>query len=301
MDHPDTALSDIGFFSNVDGQAITVAAIIKVLGMLPGCDRWCVEFGAWDGMVGSNTRQLITEQSYKAVLIEGSKERFAGLLKNYERIPDIHAYNQFVGYSAGDNLDIILKKTPIPKDFDFLSVDIDGNDYHVWRAMTEYQPKVVIIEFNPTIPSEVTFVQEADPAVSAGCSLTALVELGTEKGYELIAVIGVNAIFVIKKLYPVFQIEDNSIEALWTKRDCVTYLFSGYDGRIFLRGCRKLPWHESIPMRESKMQVLPSIVRKYPHTRKNRIIYTCMTDPLTIVRKVLARFTRLFSYGGKNR
>jgi hypothetical protein len=36
--------------------------------------------------------------------------------------------------------------------FDFLSIDIDGNDYHAWHAIKNYQPKILMIEFNPTIP-----------------------------------------------------------------------------------------------------------------------------------------------------
>ena len=43
-----------------------------------------------------------------------------------------------------------------------LSIDIDGMDYHVWASLTDYQPLLCIVEFNPTIPARVTYVQEND-------------------------------------------------------------------------------------------------------------------------------------------
>ena len=285
-------LSDIGFYITWDGLADTTTAIRKILEVLPVHDKWCVEFGAWDGVWGSNTRNLILDQDYAAVLIEGNQEKFNDLRRNYAGKSNVITVNQWVGFNGEHCLDKILKGTSIPRDFDFCCVDIDGNDYHVWQAMAKYQPKVVCIEFNPTIPPEVSFVQPADPAVNQGSSLTALIELGKQKDYELIAVIGVNAFFVYRDYYPLFQIDDNDIHALWTKRDCITYFFSGYDAKIFLRGCRKLPWHENIPLSESKMQVLPAFLRKYPYTRKRRIIYTCLTNPLEIIRKILNRIVK---------
>jgi hypothetical protein len=212
--------------------------------------------------------------------------RFRDLERNYAGRPGVTTLNRFVGFDATDGLDAILEKTGMPRDFDFCCIDIDGNDYHTWNAFTLYQPKLVCIEFNPTIPPEVSFVQAADPAVNHGCSLTALVDLARRKDYELVSVIGVNAFFVDKNYYPLFGITDNSISALWTKRDCITYLFSGYDGRIFLRGCQKLPWHEKFPMDESRMQALPPFVRRYPYNRRRHTIYTCLTNPFACFRVI---------------
>src|ERR1017187_9355054 len=125
-------LLDFGFYSELaqrDGGGATATAIGFILDRLPAKNRWCVEFGAWDGLWGSTTRRLILEQDYSAVLIEGSRERFADLQKNYAGNPRIVTRNQFVGFTAADGLDTILADTPAPPDFDFLTVDIDGNDY----------------------------------------------------------------------------------------------------------------------------------------------------------------------------
>jgi hypothetical protein len=280
-------LPDFGFYHDpqIDGCRVTAEAIQSVLARLPTRNRWCVEFGAWDGLVGSTSRDLILDHGYSAVLIEGSAEKFSALKKNYADNDRVIPLNRFVGFSATDGLDAILTALPTPKDFDFLTVDIDGNDYHVWAAMEIFKPKVVMVEFNPTIPPEINFVQPADFAVNQGNSLAALIELGKRKNYELVSVLGVNAFFVRAEFFPAFGLADNSIGVLWTKRDCVTYFFTGYDGRVFLRGCGKLPWQESLPISEKKLQALPAFLQKYPFQRKHLWQHRLWTQPLaTLVR-----------------
>ena len=280
---------DFGFFSkeaSANGADFTAGAITSMLDALPGRNYWCVEFGAWDGVHGSNSRRLIQEQGYSAVLIEGHCRRFAELQKLYADNTKISTHNQYVGFDDTDGLDSVLAKTPIPRDFDFLTVDIDGNDWHVWQAVRQYRPKIVMIEFNPTIPPEVDFVQKADPRVNHGCSLTALARLGKIKNYELTAVLGVNAFFVTGELFRYFNIADNSPAALWTNRDAVTYFFLGYDGQVFLRGNRKLPWQEQVVFDEKKVQVLPAFLRIYPWNRAARRIYMALYHPLTAINKV---------------
>lgn len=292
---PGLVVRDVGFFSEAaitNGVAITAVTIAAVLERLPEKNRWCVEFGAWDGLAGCMTRDLILKQNYSAVLIEGVRKRFADLQKNYAGNSKVKTVNQFVGFTAADGLDAILAGTPIPPDFDFLTVDIDGNDYHVWHAIVKYRPKVVMIEFNPTIPPEINFVQAADPKVNQGCSLTALVELGKTKNYELIAVLGVNAFFTTAALFPQFGVADNRVEALWTERDCITHLFTGYDGRVFLRGCRRLPWHYGVPLREDRIQVVPGFLRRSHWSRRHLRMYKAVTNPLGMIRDTLRKWVR---------
>jgi len=53
---------------------------------------------------------------------------------------------------------------------------------------------------------------EGDPIT--GCSAESLVEVGKKKGYELITHCG-NVFFVVKELYPILGIEDNSLEKVF--------------------------------------------------------------------------------------
>jgi hypothetical protein len=236
--------------------------IEKILEVIGSNDKWAVEFGAWDGVI-SNTQYLIESKQYKAVLIEADKKRFLDLKRIIGQNDNIIPINQFVEFKKDNNLDHILSNTPIPLDYDLLSIDIDGNDFHVWKATKKYSPKVVIIEFNPTIPTHISFVQTADKSVNQGTSLLSLVQLGKEKGYELVSVLWFNAVFVKKEYFHLFQIEFNDPEILRTNLDSISYIFQGYDGHVFLQGNCKLGWH-GIDFKESKIQQLPSLLRKYP-------------------------------------
>lgn len=237
--------------------------IERVLQTLPSRDRWCVEFGAWDGVFESNTRNLITNDGYSAVLIESNSARYADLLRNNQDDSKVVSIHATVGWSDSDSLDALLTKTPVPIDFDFLSIDIDGNDYHVWETISRYRPKLVCVEYNPTIPTGVRFVQRRDHTVNQGSSLSSLNDLAMSKRYELVATSAVNAFFVDVAYFGLFEIEDNRPETLRRTHGRITYLFTGYDGSIHLAGYRKLPWHD-LELSESRMQQLPSWLRKYP-------------------------------------
>ena len=130
-----------------NGEDGIIAKILEVIGTPRG---WCVEFGAWDGRYLSNTHNLIANKDFYAVMIEGSATRFRDLMAAFKDNPKVYPVNAFVGFTEADGLDAILARTPIPEEFDVLSIDIDGNDYHVWSAVTRYRPRVVVIEYNPT-------------------------------------------------------------------------------------------------------------------------------------------------------
>ncbi len=249
------------FEAKVCSQRGEDGKIAKILEVIGDNDRWCVEFGAWDGKYNSNTFNLIKNRDYSAVLIEGSERKFLELRENMNPYK-VTSIRSFVGFTDKDSLDVILEKTPIPKNFDVLSIDIDGNDYHAWAAVKKYRPKLVVIEFNPTIPSEVEFIQEPVSHLNHGCSLLALVRLARDKNYELVATTLNNAFFVSKEYFGLFKMADNSIDKLRTDQSRVTYVFSGYDGTVFVRGFGQLDLH-GLPFKEKNLQLLPKFLRGY--------------------------------------
>jgi len=249
------------FARDVTSQCGEDGIIEKVLGVIRDNNKWCVEFGSWDGKKCSNTFNLISNKGFSAVLIEGSRKRFKELLKTFKDNKKVTLINTFVGFEKKNNLSVILEATDVPYDFDLLSIDIDGNDYHVWGAMRNYKPKVVVIEFNPTIPSTVEFVQQRDMHVTQGSSLLSITKLAKSRGYELVAVTSFNAIFVDSRYFNLFGISDNSVRTMWTDESVITHLFCGYDGTVFIRGCGELPW-QRIAFKESRMQQLPKWARK---------------------------------------
>lgn len=248
---------------NVTSQKGEDGIIAKALEVIGSRDHWCVEFGAWDGKECSNTYNLIVNKGYSAVLIEADHKRYTKLAEAFRDNGKVIPVNAMVGFEKDNNLDVILAKYPIPEDFDFLSIDIDGNDYHVWEAVVRYRPKLLVIEYNPTIPNSVEFVQSRDMNLTHGSSLRSIIKLCREKGYELVAVTDLNGIFVAAKYFPLFGISDNSIDALRLSDADVTYIFSGYDGTVFLSGCRRLVWH-GVEYDPRRVQQLPFWLRIFP-------------------------------------
>jgi hypothetical protein len=261
---PSTWLS--AFARNITSQYGEDGVIEKVLEVIGESDKWCVEFGSWDGRRCSNTFHLIDQKGYSAVLIEGNPKRFKDLLATFQNNGKVVPVNAYVGLGPDDSLDSILSRTDLPPNFDLLSIDIDGNDYHVWETLTGYRPKAVVIEFNPTIPPSVEFVQPADPRLCQGSSLLSIAKLGRTKGYELVCVTSGNAVFVDAKYFPLFEIDDNSVETMMTDLSSITHIFCGYDGAVFLRGCGKMPW-QGIAYEESRVQQLPRWAQKVVNDR----------------------------------
>ena len=268
---------------NVYSQAGEDGILEKVFEVIGIKNRWCVEFGAWDGAHLSNTANLIHRHEFSAVLIESHPKRFQLLTSRYEKNCAIYVVKAFVQPDSPGSLDDILAPTLTPKDFDLLSVDIDGNDYHVWKTVARYEPRVVIIEFNPTIPDDVEFVQDKDSSLQHGASALAICVLGKEKGYEPISMTVNNVILVRRELFPAFGIADNSVRALRKDRSLITYIFTGYDGTVLMAGSSRMPWHQ-VPFLPARFQLLPRWLRRYPddYNLLQRLAYRVFCKLLTM-------------------
>jgi hypothetical protein len=255
---------------NVTSQHGEDGIIERIFDVIGCTSRWCVEFGAWDGKLYSNTWTLIANQGWTGVLIEGERDRFADLERTYAAAADrTHLVNCFVGLEAGTRLDDLMRQAGAPEDCDLLSIDIDGNDWHIWNSLAAFKPRVVVIECNPTIDNDIYFVQDYGAAIHHGASMLAQIELGKSKGYELVASTGINGFFVLKELFPAFGIEDNSIDALHETANHLIKLFQGYDGTMFAVGELKLLWHGT-KLTQEDFQVLRPIDRRFPGTKRRR-------------------------------
>lgn len=225
--------------------------------------KWCVELGALNGVHDSNVWHLINECGWSGVLIEADYTQFERLHKEYADVERVLCINTFVSFDGANSLDAIFVHTPLPRVFDLLSLDIDGNEYHLLDSLADYHPRVMVVEFNQTIPNEVAFIQPRDMHVFQGSSLRSLVELGKHKGYELVAANEANAFFVLKDLFPKFGITDNAIDALHADTRYQTKLYQLYDGTLRTTGYNRLLWHD-LPIDMEKLQVLSPRRRRYP-------------------------------------
>jgi hypothetical protein len=249
--------------ANIASQCGEDGVIAHALDLVGDRNRWCVEFGAADGTYASNTFALIDQEDYSAVLIEADGTLFEALQRRHAQSPRVHVLHKLVGFEGPDRLEAILATTPVPHDFDLLSIDIDGNDFHVWEALETYRPKLVVVEYNQTIPNEIDFVQPRDMAVMQGSSLTALTRLAHTKGYRLIHATVVNGIFVDQAYFARFEIPDDDPAALRADLSHVTWLFQTYDGGVHLVGNQRARWHD-VALGSWRFQVVPRWLRGFP-------------------------------------
>jgi len=181
------------------GEDGVIECVLRELKISTG---WCCEFGAWDGIHLSNVYNLIS-QGWAGVLIESDPVKFSELSWNMRKFKSVYCFNNCVTLEPDTNLNAILSGCPIPCDFDVLSIDIDSYDYWVWASVV-YNPKLVIIEYNPNWDTKITVPYRNPPERYEwdqyfGASATALENLGCHKGYDLIGVIPHNNLIFLRK------------------------------------------------------------------------------------------------------
>ncbi len=192
-----------GFKFNYFSQNGEDGIIEEIFRRLDINSGWIVEFGAWDGKCTSNTFHLLeSKKPFSAVYIEGDKNRYQDLLQTAKGYPIIPV-NSYVAPDGENSLDLILNKTPIPKNFELLSVDVDGIDYHLWKSLKNYTPKIVIIETDMGIPIGVKQIHSYKHRYT---SYTSMVGLGNEKGYTCVCNVG-NLFFVRNDLFSKLEVQ----------------------------------------------------------------------------------------------
>lgn len=164
-----------------------------------------VEFGVQDYRE-SNTRFLLMQGGWSGLLIEGDGAAVAQI-KASELVwrYDLRVCHAFV---TRENIDSLIAGAGIAGEIALLSIDIDGNDYWVWEAITAVSPRIVVVEYNSLFGAELPVSVPYDPGFTRGAahyshlyfgaSLRALCGLGERKGYQFVGTnsAGNNAFFV---------------------------------------------------------------------------------------------------------
>ncbi len=176
--------------------------------------RIFVEFGADNYNFESNTRFLLSNDNWTGLVIDSSERAIQDLKNSPSYIMhDLRAVSAFI---TRDNINDLLSENGITGEIGLLSIDVDGNDYWIWDAISVIDPAMVVIEYNyrfgsdlaVTIPYQDNFERaKAHPSkLYFGASLKALCRLGTTKGYAFVGCNsnGVNAFFVRKDKKPEF-------------------------------------------------------------------------------------------------
>ena len=180
--------------------------IIKYLiNQLPGIPKTFVEFGVEDYRE-ANTRFLLVNDNWRGLVMDSSEANVAQIKS--EGIYWRHDLTALAALVTTENVNGLIAGAGFTGEAGLLHIDIDGNDYWVWEALTAIDPAIAIVEYNSVFGAEraIAVPYQADfdrtrahhSNLYFGASLGALRLLAGRKGYVFIGCnsAGNNAYFV---------------------------------------------------------------------------------------------------------
>lgn len=184
-----------------NGEELIIQSMLDIVTKKGGqTNNFLVELGAGDGYHLSNSRFFI-DKGWKSILIDADNRGNTNVKE--------HKITR-------ENINSLLKQYKCPKDFDFLSIDLDGNDYWIIEEiLKEYSPKLIVAEFNAafgydcskTIKYDSEFSWEGDTYF--GFTLEAGRKLGEANGYTLMLQHADMNIFLLKNEYAEHQLDED--------------------------------------------------------------------------------------------
>lgn len=172
---------------------------------IPIVNEFFVEFGVEDYRE-SNTRFLLRRLNWSGLLMDSSARNISRI--RADRLFEHHELTAVQALVTAENVNELIAGSGATGDIGVLSIDVDGNDYWIWRAIDVISPRIVVCEYNAVFGDVHAVTVPYDPGFDRidahysklffGASLPALRDLATEKGYVFLGCnsAGVNAFFV---------------------------------------------------------------------------------------------------------
>lgn len=222
-------LSD--YASNMYSQYGEDGMIEEILNRMEIGPGKCVEFGASDGLACSNTAKLWRHEGWRATLMESNQSYNAPLHKNVSG----YECNIFMTEVTASNINSLLDPDP----YDLISIDVDGDDFWIFCSM-ERRTKILIIEYNRTIPPHIDLVPEQGSPGRMGIGSYTLRQAAETRGYTLIGMSEANAFFVATEYAHLFDDLEKDLNVLQPPEQFI-YLATDGDGHIVPLG-HNPPW-----------------------------------------------------------
>ena len=172
-------------------------------------NRRFVEFGVED-FREANCRFLLRHRGWKGLVMDGSERNMEAL--KADPVYWQHDLTARAAFVTAENINGLIADAGFAGPLGLLSIDVDGNDYWVWKAIDCVEPAIVSCEYNSvfgdrrplTIPYDPAFTRRAahPSGLYWGTSISALMRLAEEKGYVFVGTnsAGMNAFFVKRGL-----------------------------------------------------------------------------------------------------
>lgn len=164
------------------------------------------EFGVGDGL--ENNSLYLLYKGWSGVWVEGDQASYEKIIKNVDLfISDLKTLKVVNDFVSTKNINQIIKKNDLAE-LDLFHIDIDGNDYHVVKAISELSARVVMVEYNALFPADFAWTIKNNidhkwvASTHYGASLLAWDQLMNPLGYKLVGcnITGTNAFYVREDL-----------------------------------------------------------------------------------------------------
>lgn len=197
---------DVKQLNNFESQSFSQygedGIVEEIFNRIGTTNKYFVEFGVESGVECNSV--LLLHKGWRGTWIEGNKSHVKRIETRYKKSVETKALTLLNAFITAENIESLFEDAKVEKELDFLSIDIDGNDYYVWEAIKKFSPRVVCIEYNAIFPPGTAFVIPYSPnyiwdgSSNFGSSLLSLTKLAASKNYSLVActLSGVNAFFV---------------------------------------------------------------------------------------------------------
>jgi hypothetical protein len=222
-------------YSRGDGDGI----IQEIFARVGTTNRTFIEFGVESG-IECNTAKLLIE-GWRGLWIEGAANHAATIRRTLDGLLKDGRLALTESMVTAENINALFEAAGFRGEIDLLSIDIDSNDYWVWKAVEIVKPRVVVIEYNATLHPPLAVVVPYDPKQQwdgsnyFGASLEALVRLGRAKGYRIVgcSFAGADAFFVRDDLCGDRFLEPATAEEHYEPpRYYFAYLYAGHSARL---------------------------------------------------------------------
>jgi len=176
--------------------------IQEIFRRIGSTSRTFVEFGVESGVECNSVKLLV--EGWRGLWIEARSDHADVIRRRFAPFLTGGKLTLLERLVNAENIDALLAQGGMSGEIDLLAIDIDYNDYWVWKAVTAVSPRAVVIEYNASLRPPLSLTVPYDPqrrwdgSNFYGASLEALVRLGREKGYRIVgcSVAGVNTFFV---------------------------------------------------------------------------------------------------------
>jgi len=210
-------LSKYGF--KVHSQAEEDGFIHEIIQRIGVENKTFVEIGTSNGLE-SNTLYLL-RQGWKGTWVDGDKKYIPEIQNMFGDFLATKSLEFSCTFVTKDNINNLLTNEKFESGLDLLSIDIDGNDYHILKAIENLNARIIVLEYNATFAPPIQWVMDYDDkhewTVGSDCysaSLKSFDVLLSERGYSLVGCTsnGNNAFFVRDDLLGDHFVEDASAE-----------------------------------------------------------------------------------------